>query len=158
LLWLVTIDTGVIDTEYPASGRILQNPVILMQFDTELLGDFYIARIPPFLVLDFSYRFVAQALEILETSWYPVSTAPYCEPQLGRRGLYKAMGGDNERIERQMAMLWILNQADGEHSLLDIANRAGIDYSRICEVAELLRDHELISGSRMLNKKVASNH
>jgi len=94
--------------------------------------------------LDFSYSLVAQVLEILETSWYPVSTAPYCEPQLGRRGLYNAMGGDNERIERQMAMLWILNQADGEHSLLDIAERSGIDYSRIREVAELLNEHELI--------------
>jgi aminopeptidase-like protein len=55
------------------------------------------------------------------------------------------MGGDNERMERQMAMLWILNQADGEHSLLDIAERSGIDYSRIREVAELLNEHELIS-------------
>ena len=71
--------------------------------------------------------------------------------------LYNAMGGDNEKIERQMAMLWILNQADGEHSLLDIAERSGIDYSRIREVAELLHDHELISRSYMLDKKVVSN-
>ncbi len=94
--------------------------------------------------LEFSYSLVAQVIEILETSWYPVSTLPHCEPQLGRRGLYKAMGGDNESVERQMAMLWILNQADGEHSLFDIAERAGIDYSRIREVAEVLREHDLI--------------
>ena len=83
-------------------------------------------------------------IEILETYWFPVSTAPFCEPQLGRRGLYKAMGGDNESVERQMAMLWVLNLADGEHSLQDIAKQSGIGHSRIQEVAELLLEHKLL--------------
>ena len=94
--------------------------------------------------LDTSYVLVAKIIEILETDWFPVSTAPFCEPQLGRRGLYKAMGGDNESVERQMAMLWVLNLADGEHSLPDIAERSGISYSRIREVAELLLEHNLL--------------
>ena len=95
--------------------------------------------------LDRSYALVARIIDILETDWYPVNTAPHCEPQLGRRGLYKAMGGDNERVERQMAMLWVLNLADGEHSLADIAAKSGIDLARIEEVAELLLEHELIT-------------
>lgn len=95
--------------------------------------------------LDFSYQLVAQVIDLLETSWMPVNKLPHCEPQLGRRGLYQAMGGDSEKVERQMAMLWILNLADGEHSLLDIADRSGIEYARIREVAELLRQHDLIS-------------
>jgi aminopeptidase-like protein len=95
--------------------------------------------------LDTSYGLVAKIVEILETDWFPVNTAPYCEPQLGRRGLYQAMGGDNERVERQMAMLWILNLADGAHSLHDIAKRSGIGFERIREIAELLLEHELIS-------------
>lgn len=95
--------------------------------------------------LDRSYDLVARVIEILETDWYPVNTAPHCEPQLGRRGLYKAMGGDNERVERQMAMLWVLNLADGEHSLADIAAKSGIGHARIEEVAELLLEHELIT-------------
>jgi aminopeptidase-like protein len=94
--------------------------------------------------LDKSFGLVARVIDILETDWFPVNTAPFCEPQLGRRGLYKAMGGDNERVDRQMAMLWILNLADGEHSLHDIADRAGIEITRIREVAELLLQHELI--------------
>jgi aminopeptidase-like protein len=94
--------------------------------------------------LDKSYALVAKVIEILETDWFPVSTAPFCEPQLGRRGLYQAMGGDNERVERQMAMLWVLNLADGEHSLHDIAARSGMAYSRIREVAELLLEHDLL--------------
>jgi len=94
--------------------------------------------------LDNSFSLIAKIIEILETDWFPVSTAPFCEPQLGRRGLYKAMGGDNESVERQMAMLWILNLADGEHSLPDIAERSGIGYPRIKEVAELLFEHKLL--------------
>ena len=95
--------------------------------------------------LETSYRLVAQVVEILETNRAPTSTAPHCEPQLGKRGLYEAMGGDNQRVERQMAMLWILNQADGEHSLLDIAERSAIRYSLIREVCDLLQQHDLIS-------------
>lgn len=94
--------------------------------------------------LDTSYALVARIIDRLETDWMPVSTAPWCEPQLGRRGLYQAMGGDNERVERQMAMLWILNQADGQHTLLDIAERSGIDLARIHEVADVLLQHDLI--------------
>ena len=95
--------------------------------------------------LDRSYALVARVIDILETDWYPVNAAPHGEPQLGRRGLYKAMGGDNERVERQMAMLWVLNLADGEHSLADIATKAGIGLARIEEVAGLLLEHELIT-------------
>ena len=94
--------------------------------------------------LDFSYRLVAQCLEILETDCCPVNLQPHCEPQLGRRGLYQAMGGDSERVERQMAMLWVLNQADGSNSLLDIARKSGIRYSLIRETSDILRAHELL--------------
>ena len=72
------------------------------------------------------------------------STNPYCEPQLGRRGLYQAMGGDSERVGRQMAMLWILNQADGSNSLLEIAQKSGIRYSLIRETCDILLEHELL--------------
>lgn len=95
--------------------------------------------------LDHSYRLVAEIIEVIETNCTPVNRFPHCEPQLGRRGLYKAMGGDNQRVERQMAMLWLLNQADGENSLLDIAERSGIRYSLIREVNDLLLENELVS-------------
>ena len=94
--------------------------------------------------LDFSYRLLAQVVEILETDCCPVNLQPYCEPQLGRRGLYQAMGGDSERVGRQMAMLWILNQADGSNSLLEIAQKSGIRYSLIRETCDILLEHELL--------------
>jgi len=62
---------------------------------------------------------------------------PYCEPQLGKRNLYRATGGVgvNEEIN---ARLWVLNLSDGRFSLLDIAERSGIPFSLISEAADLL--------------------
>jgi aminopeptidase-like protein len=44
-----------------------------------------------------------------------------------------------------MAMLWVLNLSDGEHSLLDIAERAGIPFAIIHATAKLLEDHDLLA-------------
>ncbi len=69
--------------------------------------------------------------------------APFGEPQLGRRGLYGGLGGAG-RKEREMAMLWVLNQSDGEHSLLDIAERSAMSVGLISEAAEALREAGLL--------------
>ena len=66
------------------------------------------------------------------------------EPQLGRRGLYRAIGG-TDIPDVQFAMLWVLNLSDGEHSLLDIAERAGIDFAAIAAAADVLEAHELLA-------------
>ncbi len=68
---------------------------------------------------------------------------PYGEPQLGRRGLYGAVGGQN-LPDGQLAMLWVLNQSDGEHSLLDIAERSGLPFETIEATAALLEEHGLL--------------
>ncbi len=34
-----------------------------------------------------------------------------------------------------MAMLWLLNQSDGEHSLLDIARKSGLPFAYLQEAA-----------------------
>lgn len=59
---------------------------------------------------------------------------PRCEPQLGRRGLYGKTGGKKPK-EREYAMLWILNQSDGHHSLSDIAERSGLSENLLQSVA-----------------------
>jgi aminopeptidase-like protein len=69
------------------------------------------------------------------------------EPQLGRRGLYRAIAGQKEAGgPSQMDLLWVLNLSDGRHSVLDIAERAGIPFSRawgatqICLQADLIKE------------------
>lgn len=60
---------------------------------------------------------------------------PKCEPQLGKRGLYRQMGGKSAQPINEFAMLWVLNQSDGLHSLLDIAERSGLPFSIVAESA-----------------------
>ena len=71
---------------------------------------------------------------------------PYGEPQLGRRGLYRALGG-TDIADAQLAMLWVLNQSDGATTLLDIAERSGIAFDAIVETAKVLEDHGLLAES-----------
>ena len=66
------------------------------------------------------------------------------EPQLGRRGLYATMGGQREASYNQMALLWVLNLADGRHSLLDMADRAGVPFATIQAAADALLVAELL--------------
>ena len=68
---------------------------------------------------------------------------PFGEPQLGRRGLYGGLGGAG-RKEREIAILWVLNQSDGDHSLLDIAERSGMAFEVVSEAAAVLREAGLL--------------
>jgi aminopeptidase-like protein len=81
---------------------------------------------------------------ILEANRSYQNALPKGEPQLGRRGLYRAMGGLPEAGKRELAMLWVLNQSDGTKSLLDIAARAKISFALIAEVADLLATNGLL--------------
>jgi aminopeptidase-like protein len=71
--------------------------------------------------------------------------SPRGEPQLGRRGLYGQIGGRSDAEERQMAMLWVLNQSDGGRSLLDVAERSGLPLALLVEVAGLLEEAGLLA-------------
>jgi aminopeptidase-like protein len=77
-------------------------------------------------------------LEVLEGDRVYLNLNPKCEPQLGRRGLYREIGDD------EMAMLWVLNQSDGRNSLLDIAERSGADFSALRRAGEVLERHGLL--------------
>jgi aminopeptidase-like protein len=92
-----------------------------------------------------SYRMLMEVIEIAEGDWTPVNLNPKGEPQLGRRGLYAALGGETSSGQRAMAMLWVLNLADGDHSLLAIAERSGMPFAEIARAADLLRNHGLLA-------------
>lgn len=86
-------------------------------------------------------------LQILEHNVRLISLNPKCEPQLGRRGLYRAMGGLEKAEQMEMAMLWVLNLSDGEHSLLDIAERANLPFEIVLKSARTLQAHQLVTQS-----------
>ena len=83
-------------------------------------------------------------LEVLEKDARWLNTSPKGEPQLGRRGLYRAMADRGDSDWNEMSMLWVLNQSDGSHSLLDIAERSGLPFATIEGAARALRQHGLL--------------
>jgi aminopeptidase-like protein len=91
-----------------------------------------------------SFRKCVSALEVLEANRTYLSQNPKCEPQLGKRGLYQAKGGQNHSRPDQMAMLWVLNLGDGTHSVLDIAERSGYEFDKIRNAARALLESGLL--------------
>jgi aminopeptidase-like protein len=77
-------------------------------------------------------------VDLLEGNRRYLNLNPKCEPQLGRRGLYRTIGGDDAGRARELALLWVLNLSDGEHDLLDIAERADMSFAAVREAADTL--------------------
>jgi len=91
-----------------------------------------------------SLRVCAAIMDALENNRRYCNLNPYCEPQLGRRGLYRSTGGDGIDAETN-ARLWVLNFSDGDHALLDIAERSHLPFAQISDAAELLCTAGLLS-------------
>ena len=94
--------------------------------------------------LEEALRTCQAIVEVLEGNVAYVNQSPKCEPQLGKRGLYRALGGGLDGASREMAMLWVLNLSDGRHTLLDIAERSGLPFPAVREAATALAEHGLL--------------
>jgi aminopeptidase-like protein len=86
-----------------------------------------------------------QIFDVLEHNERYLNTNPKGEPQLGKRGLYRAIGGGRGGKGGELAMLWVLNMSDGQHDLLEIAERSGLSFGSIRDAAHLLRDRDLLT-------------
>jgi aminopeptidase-like protein len=82
-----------------------------------------------------SLTLLLQVIVVIEGNRRWVNLSPKGEPQLGKRGLYKSVGGQSQQKDYQMAILWILNLSDGEFSMLDIAKKSGIDFDILLQAA-----------------------
>lgn len=97
---------------------------------------------PQFLVD--SYQNCWSILQILDHNRCYLNQNPNCEPRLGKRGLYKAVGGESHTALNEMAILWVLNLSDGTYTLLEIAKRSGIAFADIQKAADALAAHDLL--------------
>ena len=70
---------------------------------------------------------------------------PFGEPQLGRRGLYAPIGGHAHPPEAQAALAWVLALADGDHSLVDTAERSGLPFATVRHAADRLLAADLLA-------------
>ena len=81
-------------------------------------------------------------LDVVDNNRTYVSRNPKGEPQLGKRGLYRHLGGQSGNPE--MPLLWVLNLSDGRHTLLDIAERANVPFASVRQAADILVKHDLL--------------
>ena len=98
--------------------------------------------------LEGSYRLCLSVLHVLENNRTFVNQNQKCEPQLGKRGLYRAIGGQTDGPSQELAMLWVLNLSDGQHALLDIAERSGFRFELIESAAQALVGNGLLTELR----------
>jgi aminopeptidase-like protein len=94
--------------------------------------------------LEDSLNLCEEVLQMLDRNSKYLNTSPEGEPQLGKRGIYRKVGGSSLHVN-YLAMFWVLNFSDGQHSLLDIAEKSGISFVTLSETADLLREHGLLA-------------
>jgi hypothetical protein len=61
----------------------------------------------------------------------------------GRRGLYRAFGGRADLHAVESALLWVMSSGDGEHTLLDVAERSSLPFEVVDEAARALEHVQL---------------
>jgi aminopeptidase-like protein len=81
---------------------------------------------------------VLAALSVVDNNAAYANLYPYGEPQLGRRGLYRSAGGRKDESVWELALLWVLNLSDSRHTLLDVAERSGLEFDTVRAAAEAL--------------------
>ncbi len=86
--------------------------------------------------LEGALRALAGVVDRIESRETWVNLLPQGEPQLGSRGLYRTLGGDDAGRERELARLWVLNLSDGANSVEEIVERSGISPLRIREAID----------------------
>ena len=85
-----------------------------------------------------SFATLLEVLAVLEGNRRYRNTNPHCEPQLGKRGLYRMTGGHKDTRTAELAMLWVLNLSDGDHGLLEVAERSGMPFADVATAASAL--------------------
>jgi aminopeptidase-like protein len=86
---------------------------------------------------------VLEIISVLENNRRYLNKNPKCEPHLGKRGVW--LSGDQPfGPANQQPLLWVLNLSDGEHTLLDIADRSGLAFHSVRQAADALIEHDLL--------------
>jgi aminopeptidase-like protein len=91
-----------------------------------------------------SFERYLDVIEVLERNRTYRNLSPKGEPQLGKRGLYRSVGGGSFA---EGALLWVLNLSDGSHDLLAVAERSGLPFGEIADAADALAEAGLLSAA-----------
>jgi len=89
------------------------------------------------------YQVLRHALEAIERHCHPRATV-LGEPQLGKRGLYPSISTRTSGAEA-LLMLDLLTWADGQHSLIDIADICEVPVWDLYPLLDTLHAHQLLA-------------
>lgn len=89
-----------------------------------------------------AYNVYTKIIDVLEKNgYYELQT--YCEPQLGKRGLYPNIS-TLETAKETNIMMNLLSYADGEHDLIDIANILNIEATLLIDITKKLYQENIL--------------
>lgn len=91
-----------------------------------------------------------ELIEVLERNEKYINTMPYCEPQLGKRGLYPTLGSQKGKEDFVKAMMWILNLADGTNDLLSISEISKMPLKELIPVIDTLIENGILENEKEL--------
>lgn len=94
--------------------------------------------------LDGTLELCERVVEKALAQQFFVNLAPECEPQLGKRGLYNQIGGENQSKEAQLALLWMLSYSSGNISMQQISRLSGVDLEILHQAANRLIEASLL--------------
>lgn len=97
-----------------------------------------------FAAMQQSVELYLKVIELIENNKFYINKMPFCEPQLGKRGLYPSLGSQKDTALAVDAMMWVLNLADGTKDLIDIITASNHDYKTILSVAATLEQNGLL--------------
>jgi len=97
-----------------------------------------------FKAMEASIKKYLEIFKVIEYNDKYINTMPYGEPQLGKRGLYPTIGGKGLKKVIE-AMMWLLNLSDGNHDLIDIANKSKVNYNTLIEHINKLLDNGILT-------------
>ena len=85
-------------------------------------------------------------ITVLEHNFHYVNTMPYCEPQLGKRGLYPTLGQKTNTnfVEN---MMWVLNLSDGSNDLIKISEKSEVPVLELIPVIQKLIENGILEKS-----------
>ena len=92
--------------------------------------------------LEESYNLLVKIIELIEKNIYPKITT-LCEPNMGKRGLYPTLS-TKESNKQVSLMMDLLSWSDGDHSLIDIADKINVPVWTIYDLVNKLISEKLI--------------
>lgn len=94
--------------------------------------------------LEETFNVYAKIVEGLEANFKYQNQNPYCEPFLSKYGLYETLGAKMDSNNYIKKILSILNFSDGQHSLIDIAEKTGFCVMDLIDIVKTLEEKSLL--------------